>query len=694
MRITLSVFTLSILLFLGANAQDNKCGFDAHIERMLAEDPSAFQTITEVQQQAEEIGRQHEEGDVERGGGPRIIPTVFHVIHQGGAENISYAQIEDQIRILNEDYQRLNEDTVNTRPVFQGVASNPNVEFRLAKLDPQGNCTDGVVRVWSPLTYNASDNNGVKGVSYWNSSKYFNVWVVATIDPEGESGTVLGYAQFPGIGSAQTDGVVVRADYVGNIGTGASNGSNGRTLTHEAGHWLGLFHTFQGGCNGGFFDDGCDDTPPQNTATQSNCPQNANTCTNDNPDLPDQVENYMDYSNGACQNMFTLDQKSRMEAVLSGSRSNIHSLSNLNATGVLLGETPCAPKAQFFAEKTVVCAGQSVTFTDNSYNGEVTTYDWQLTGATPASSSSQNPVVVYNTPGVYSVTLNVSNAEGSNSSTQTNYITVIPGTAQVSNWFAFEGFEEVEEDYIIISDNLGATWEESNTAFTDNKSIYLNNFSGNPAGSEDEFQLASVDMTQINDAGLYFRLSYKQRNSDRADNLRVYASRDCGETWTLRYNKSGSALSTVSGVQGSSFTPSSQDDWELITVNMSAFADDEHVLVKFRGTSDAGNNIYIDDIQLSGPLGVSNEQEDFEFAVVPNPLSENGQVIVQVANTANYSITLMDVTGKTVADIHNGTLTTGSYKFPLSSQVAPSSGIYMVQIQGQSGKQVRKVVVQ
>lgn len=675
----------------GIQAQD-KCGFDKNFERMLTEDPSRMQVVNELRTASESI--QRDGFEEERGGGPRIIPTVFHVLHQGGAENISYEQIEDQMRILNEDYRRMNEDTANTREIFKPVAADINVEFRLAKLDPQGNCTDGVVRVWTPLTNNASDDSGAKGVSYWNSSKYFNVWVVSTIDNDGEQGTILGYAQFPGFGSAQTDGVVVRADFIGSIGTGASNGSKGRTLTHEAGHWLGLFHTFQGGCNGGFFDDGCDDTPPQAEATQSNCPQNANTCTNDNPDLPNQVENYMDYSNGACQNMFSADQKGRMDAVLSGTRSTIWSASNLAATGVLLGETPCAPKADFFAENRIVCAGDNVSFTDNSYNGAVTTYDWQLAGATPSSSSSANPVVSYNAPGTYSVTLNVSNGVGNDSYELTDYITVIPAQAEVQSYFSFEGFEETEEDYIVISDGLGNTWEESNAAYTDNRSIYLKNHSGNPVGSVDEFQLPSIDLTLINDPSLYFQVAYKTRSTGASDNLRVYVSRDCGESWQLRYNKSGNALATVSGSTSSAFTPASTSDWELTDIGLNQYTNDEHVLVKFRGTSDEGNNIYLDDIQISGPLGVRDANSGFEFSVGPNPMTEDAVVALNVANTGNYTIQVMDVRGKQVQTIYTGNLAFGKHRFDLSRQVLPNSGIYFIEVQGTAGKAVIKLVVQ
>lgn len=693
MKYIFSFLTLILPMVFAANAQDAHCGFDEHLEKMLSEDPSGMQVILEHNAKTEDLKRARLNGESVRGGGPRIIPTVFHVIHNGGSENISYEQIEDQIRILNEDYRRLNEDTVNTRAEFLDVVADANVEFRLAKLDPQGNCTDGVVRIMSPLTDNASDDSGVKGLSYWNSSKYFNVWVVRTIDNNGEQGTILGYAQFPGFGNANTDGVVVRADYIGDIGTGANNASKGRTLTHEAGHWLGLFHTFQGGCSGGFFGEPIDDTPPQAQATQSNCPQNANTCSNDNPDLPDMVENYMDYSNGACQNTFTLGQKDAMDAVLSSSRSNIYSSGNLDDTGVMLGETPCAPKAQFYAERTIVCAGEPITLTDDSYNGEVTTYTWNLPGATPATSSAAEPTVTYASPGVYSVTQTVSNAQGSDSDTRTDYITVIPSDAEVTSYFSFEGFENANPEYLVLSDGLGNTWDENNQSYTGDHSIVLWCNSGNPLGSVDEFQLQSVDLTQMNDPDLYFRLSYKQK-SGQSDKLRVYVSDDCGESWALRYNKSGASLATVSGTQNSAFTPSSASDWELIEVNLSAYASKEHLLVKFQGTSDEGNNIFIDDIQISGALGVADQQTDFGFSVSPNPMTTNAVLNLETAIRDNYAVNVLDVTGKQVLSVFSGQLNVGNHRFEIASDKIGSAGIYLISVEGTSGRSVKKLVVQ
>ncbi len=689
----LFLIVLSIIPFLSIQAQHNKCGFDRQLEHLLSEDPSLIQDILELQDRAEEITDQRLTGNVERGGGPRIIPTVFHVIHQGGNENISYEQIEDQIRILNEDYRRLNADAANTRAEFLAVAADASVEFRLAKLDPQGNCTDGVVRLESPLTFNASDESGVKGLSYWPSNRYLNVWVVATIDNEGQAGTVLGYAQFPGFGSAQTDGVVVRANYVGDIGTASGNGNAGRVLTHEAGHWLGLFHTFQGGCNGGFpFGEGVDDTPPTAEANFG-CPLSRNSCSNDNPDLLDMVENYMDYSNGSCQNIFTLGQKDKMDAVLDGSRSQIHSESNLSFTGVdNLNEVPCQPYAHFYADETIVCAGNDIEFTDDSYNGEVTTYDWQFPNATPNSSSNPNPTVSYSTPGLYSVTLNVSNAIGNDSYTRTDYVRVLPSTAQTTSWIGFEGFEETVEDYLIFSDNVGNTWEESSASFTGNTGIMINNYSGNPMDSEDEFMLPSVDLTQMNDPKIYFRLSYKQRTGQN-DNLRVYVSRNCGETWSMRYNSSGSNLATVTGTTGSSFTPSSSSDWELIEVNLNQFANDDHVMVKFRNKSDEGNNIYIDDIQISGPLGIADNSSGLDFVISPNPTADQAQASLHLLNSGPCNISLLGVTGKLISSMHQGDLFAGDHTFNIGSELITNAGVYLIQVEHKDGRSVRKLVV-
>ncbi|MCF8429061.1 MAG: T9SS type A sorting domain-containing protein [Bacteroidia bacterium] len=267
------------------------------------------------------------------------IPVVFHIVHKNSSENITQAQINDCIRVLNEDFRKKAGTNGGTSTDIKSV--DAEIEFRLAQVDPTGKPTDGVNRI-----YNASETiNGTdvtKTLSYWDSNKYFNIWVVNIINSaSAPSGSIiLGYAQFPSSRNSRpsTDGIIVRADQIGNIGMGQT-GQAGRTVTHEAGHWCGLYHPFQGGCVGGTSsncssqgDQVCD-TPPVAVST-SGCPPSQNSCSNDLPDLADNIKNYMDYADGTCMDMYTAGQAVRMKSQMNTYRANIYSTNNLSAAGI------------------------------------------------------------------------------------------------------------------------------------------------------------------------------------------------------------------------------------------------------------------------------------------------------------------------------------------------------------------------
>ena len=176
-----------------------------------------------------------------------IIPVVFHVVHTGGKENISKAQIEEQIRILNEDFSYRNANKANIRSQFVNRAVDCEIEFRLAQIDKDGNCFDGIHRVYNSTHIQVRDQ--VKAaVPGWDYKKYLNIWTVTSISTRsGQEGTVLGYAYLPGSTNSVVDGIVMRSDAVGDsVGTARWGGT---TLTHEVGHYFGLLHPFQGGCN-------------------------------------------------------------------------------------------------------------------------------------------------------------------------------------------------------------------------------------------------------------------------------------------------------------------------------------------------------------------------------------------------------------------------------------------------------------
>jgi PKD repeat protein len=194
-----------------------------------------------------------------------IIPVVFHIIHTNGDENIPDANIQDQIDILNRDYRKLNTaeiDLIKTKTPntpFDTLASDIRVEFRLAQLDPHGNCTNGIERIYSPLTNNANDRSKL---NQWPREKYLNVWVVRSI---GTGGNVAGYAYYPSAVNtflAPYDGVIILYNYIGS--KAPSNPNTSRALTHEIGHYLSLNHPWgstnspEVDCSGS---DQVDDTP-------------------------------------------------------------------------------------------------------------------------------------------------------------------------------------------------------------------------------------------------------------------------------------------------------------------------------------------------------------------------------------------------------------------------------------------------
>ncbi len=250
------------------------------------------------------------------------IPVVVHVVHNGGASNISDEQILSQIQILNEDFNRQNADTTDTPAIFKDVATSVNIEFCLASRDPEGNVTNGITRSYSAnlpySSYSSSDNYALKAIDYWPSDQYLNIWVTEI------SNSVLGWAQFPddsglpGIGSgfdddAITDGVVLDHGAFGNIGTALTrykSYNRGRTSTHEIGHWLGLIHIW-GDDDSCFGTDYCEDTPSQREATNS-CPKT----TKSSCGSVDMTQNFMDYTFDACMNLFTQDQKDRMRTAM------------------------------------------------------------------------------------------------------------------------------------------------------------------------------------------------------------------------------------------------------------------------------------------------------------------------------------------------------------------------------------------
>ncbi len=248
-----------------------------------------------------------------------IVPVVVHVVYQTTAQNISYAQIKSQIEVLNEDFQRLNADAFNTPSIFQSVAANCELEFRLAARTPNGQWTNGITRTFTTkpsFSYGADDvkDSLTGGHDIWDRNSYLNIWV-CNLD-----GGLLGYTQFPG-SSANTDGVVVLYNAFGRTGNLMPVYNKGRSCTHEVGHWFNLYHVWGGNISSCTDTDEVDDTPNQDDENYY-CPTYPEpSCGN----TSDMFMNYMDYTDDECMNIFTKGQKARMYATLNGFRSSIKS---------------------------------------------------------------------------------------------------------------------------------------------------------------------------------------------------------------------------------------------------------------------------------------------------------------------------------------------------------------------------------
>lgn len=300
-HLNLALVCLCLLSSLSAISQRN-CGTMEHLEHLKEHHPRSEEQMEKIEEHTNRFVQNYSQN---KSGQVITIPVVVHVVYNTNGENISDNQVQSQIDVLNEDFRRTNADASNTPSYFSNSADDMEIEFCLASYDPNGNPTSGITRTYtSNSSFSTNDNvkyDNSGGKNAWPADQYLNIWVCDL------SGGTLGYAQFPGSGSAATDGVVINYKYFGRNGSAQAPFNKGRTATHEVGHWLNLRHIWgDGGCS---YDDYVNDTP---IASQSHygCPSwPTSTCSS-----YDMYMNYMDYVDDACMNMFTTGQKTRMHA--------------------------------------------------------------------------------------------------------------------------------------------------------------------------------------------------------------------------------------------------------------------------------------------------------------------------------------------------------------------------------------------
>jgi hypothetical protein len=315
------------------------------------------------------------------------IQVVFHVVYNNEEENIPDSVFINQMKVLNESFMRTNADTVDMRPIYKDIAGNPNIRFTLATQDPLGNPTNGITRTSTSITefggtlpYGQGQNVEIRkwvgdslypnysrisstengGIDPWDPDKYLNIWVgdLRIFEPKFDNLREIFFFAFatppnshpnfdvPGLDlvfEALDDGVYMHFPVPGpnNPTTleapyNASNGvvTEGKMLVHEVGHYLGLRHIWgDGGCSA---EDFIDDTPNSNSSSQYQCNKGRNTCVDDinGVDLPDMLENYMDYSGSSCMNSFTKDQVWVMREAVRRGRASFVSVDEIEVANL------------------------------------------------------------------------------------------------------------------------------------------------------------------------------------------------------------------------------------------------------------------------------------------------------------------------------------------------------------------------
>lgn len=612
------ILAFAVLFFtaVSVSAQTRSCGTMNHLQSLQAQDPH----LQVRMQQIEQFTQQWLSNPANQNA-PRAvitIPVVVHVVYNTASQNISNAQVQSQIDVLNADFHKLNADLSKVPAPWTSLVADCNIQFCLAQRDPNGNATTGIVRK-STTTTSFIDDDKVKkastgGDDAWPATSYLNLWSCNL------GGGLLGYAQFPG-GPAATDGVVILCTAFGTTGTAAAPYNLGRTATHEIGHWLNLYHIWgddNGACSGS---DLVGDTPNQ-ANSNGGCPSYPKTdaCTASSPGV--MFMNYMDYVNDACMYMFTNGQYARMSPLFAsgGSRASL-----LNSQGCV--PVNGAPVPAFTGTPTSICAGQTVTYTSQS-TGTVTSYAWSFPGGTPATSTAASPVVTYNTAGTYNASLTVTNSFGSNPLVKTNYITVQSSQSlPISQGFESTTFPPT--NWSIGNPDGNATWKRTTSASgygASTASAYFDNFNSNYVGAKDYIYTPVVNFTGVTTGRIKFDYAYALDNSNSAfDTLQLLYSTDCGKTWTSLWKKGGSQLTTTATKYNSVFNPTATQ-WKTDSINLpSSLSTQNSVQFEFVNICDYGNTILLDNINIYNAVTVCAKPV-VSFFATPTTVNTGGTV--------------------------------------------------------------------
>lgn len=589
------------------------------------------------------------------------IPVVVHVVSPSSGVHlgISDERIKRQIEILNEDFGRTNADADNTPTVFLPVAADTEIQFVLAKQDPVGNPTSGIVRVrGSKEKYSAlSSHQLLRSESYWPPAHYLNIHVA-------DFNTFLGFASFPivdleGVNNKEEDyfwdGVFIDYQYFGENPSSPAFTSFGRTTTHEVGHYLGLRHIWgDGGCN---IDDFVDDTPTadaSNSGLSTPCsfPSNdSNVC-----ETAEMFQNYMDYTDDTCMNLFTEGQKSRMRTILENAprRTSLLTSPGLQEPARFSNDLAIT---EILSPNFNVCDNRIVPslLVTNFGDQAVTNYDVTLfveevatqtinhltnlesNNSETVSFSAVTPISSPSTIGFEISNVNGGLDEDASNNTKTLVVStssspVLPFLDNFEGSTNINGLIGPSHPWEVVSVPEGASTNQVLKFKSFENSTYF--------GESTVLKTPVFDLTGINAAELKFRYAYAYTPNSFQDGLVVRLSTDCGESFSdeFLFSAFGQELATTSSTEGP-FTPQSVLYWQDTTINITPFTDIDGVQIAFQGVNGGGNNIYIDDISL---IQANLNEFDLNVLEVKAPLltcRETTEAKVRMRNVGFEEIT-------------------------------------------------------
>lgn len=664
-------FLLPFLVKAQSDSTNKHCGTDEMHQQLFLDHPEFNQGIIRAALKSEEFRNQFSISRENRTT-PYIIPVVFHVIHNYGPENISDAQIMDGINVVNKNYRKKNADTIDIIPAFQSIAADNEVELRLAQLDPSGNCTSGINRIVSNLTY--TGGHDVKDLIHWDPSKYLNVYVVDN------AAGLAGHALVPPAADTipQWDGIVISYNSVGSIE--ASNYVRSVVLSHELGHYLSLEHIWGGNNVPGYyylpcadagncaFDDGVLDTP--NTIGWQTCNLNGASCGS----TVDNVQNFMDYA--YCARMFTEGQKTRIHACLNdtiANRNNLWQPANLIATGTDGTNYLCA--ADFSVDNRIICEGESVVFTDNSYHG-ITQRNWTFTGGIPSSTTDSVVTVTYNTAGTYNVSLIAGNGSSTVNETKTNFITVVPANGITAP--LIEGFESTvslpSSDWYVNNPHNDAEFEISTTVSSSGNNSVTLDLANAEEDYFDELYSRTFDVSALSVVQVSFRYAFTNRDTVPTSNLLKFSvSNDCGNTWIVRKQYSTAVLNTAPGISTGNFIPNGTQWKTAVVNNISASYLVNDFRFKFTYENVDGVALYIDDINIS-PTASIGEIDLNNLKLFPNPGED--EISLNLEQNGVFEIKIYDMSGREISS-ETKWMDKGSQRIATSSL---ANGTYLINL--------------